>query len=34
MADIFPDIRVPVIAVAWQYAGLPPRDGRPHHHPL
>jgi len=22
--DIFPDIRIPVIAVAWQYAGLPP----------
>jgi len=22
--DIFPDIKVPVIAVAWQYAGLPP----------
>ena len=24
--DIFPDIRVPVIAVAWQYAGLPPAE--------
>jgi multidrug efflux pump subunit AcrB len=24
--DIFPDIRVPVIAVVWQYAGLPPED--------
>ncbi len=24
--DIFPDIRVPVIAVAWQYAGLSPDD--------
>jgi CzcA family heavy metal efflux pump len=24
--DIFPDIRVPVIAVAWQYAGLPPEE--------
>ena len=22
--DIFPNIRVPVIAVAWQYSGLPP----------
>jgi multidrug efflux pump subunit AcrB len=22
--DIFPDIRIPVIAVAWQYTGLPP----------
>ena len=22
--DIFPDIKVPVIAVAWQYSGLPP----------
>jgi CzcA family heavy metal efflux pump len=22
--DIFPEIRIPVIAVAWQYAGLPP----------
>ena len=22
--DIFPEIRVPVIAVAWQYTGLPP----------
>jgi CzcA family heavy metal efflux pump len=25
-ADIFPDIRVPAIAVAWQYAGLSPDD--------
>jgi CzcA family heavy metal efflux pump len=24
--DIFPNIRVPVIAVAWQYAGLPPDE--------
>ncbi|WP_242097539.1 efflux RND transporter permease subunit [Sphingomonas sp. CROZ-RG-20F-R02-07] len=24
--DIFPDIRVPVIAVAWQYSGLAPAD--------
>jgi len=24
--DIFPDIRIPVIAVAWQYAGLNPKD--------
>ncbi|WP_298747927.1 efflux RND transporter permease subunit [uncultured Brevundimonas sp.] len=24
--DIFPDIRVPVIAVAWTYAGLPPQE--------
>jgi len=24
--DMFPDIRVPVIAVAWQYQGLPPED--------
>ncbi|CAN5256317.1 efflux RND transporter permease subunit [soil metagenome] len=24
--DIFPNIRVPVIAVAWQYAGLPPAE--------
>ncbi|CAN5847802.1 efflux RND transporter permease subunit [soil metagenome] len=24
--DIFPNIRIPVIAVAWQYAGLPPED--------
>jgi CzcA family heavy metal efflux pump len=24
--DIFPDIRVPVVAVAWQYAGLPPQE--------
>jgi len=24
--DIFPDIRIPVIAVAWQYAGLSPED--------
>src|ERR1041384_5709590 len=22
--DIFPDIRIPVIGVAWQYTGLPP----------
>jgi multidrug efflux pump subunit AcrB len=24
--DIFPDIRIPVIAVVWQYTGLPPDD--------
>ncbi|MET0238820.1 MAG: efflux RND transporter permease subunit [Sphingobium sp.] len=24
--DIFPNIRIPVIAVAWQYSGLPPED--------
>ncbi|WP_343527082.1 efflux RND transporter permease subunit [Sphingomonas sp.] len=24
--DIFPNIRIPVIAVAWNYAGLPPKD--------
>ena len=24
--DIFPEIRSPVIAVAWQYAGLPPDE--------
>src|SRR4051812_39191216 len=24
--DIFPEIRVPVIAVAWQYAGLSPDE--------
>ena len=24
--DIFPDIRIPVIAVAWNYAGLDPKD--------
>ena len=24
--DIFPEIRIPVIAVAWQYNGLPPDD--------
>ena len=24
--DIFPEIRVPVIAVAWNYAGLPPEE--------
>ncbi|WEK44806.1 MAG: efflux RND transporter permease subunit [Candidatus Sphingomonas colombiensis] len=24
--DIFPNIRIPVIAVAWTYAGLPPED--------
>jgi multidrug efflux pump subunit AcrB len=22
--DIFPDIRIPVISVVWQYTGLPP----------
>ena len=24
--DIFPDIRIPVIAAVWTYRGLPPRD--------
>ena len=24
--DIFPNIRIPVVAVVWQYAGLPPAD--------
>ncbi len=24
--DIFPEIRIPVIAIAWTYAGLPPED--------
>lgn len=24
--DIFPEIRIPIIAVAWQYKGLPPDD--------
>lgn len=24
--DIFPEIRIPVIAVAWSYSGLPPQD--------
>jgi multidrug efflux pump subunit AcrB len=24
--DIFPDIRIPVVAVAWQYTGLPPDE--------
>ena len=24
--DIFPEINIPVIAVAWQYAGLNPKD--------
>ena len=24
--DIFPNIRIPVVAVAWQYAGLSPED--------
>src|SRR5215469_7469419 len=24
--DIFPDIRIPVIGVVWQYTGLPPDD--------
>src|SRR5579872_6291864 len=24
--DIFPNIGIPVVAVAWQYAGLPPQD--------
>jgi multidrug efflux pump subunit AcrB len=24
--DIFPDIKIPVIAVVWTYRGLPPED--------
>jgi len=24
--DIFPEIRIPVVAVAWNYAGMPPED--------
>ncbi|MCH8686544.1 efflux RND transporter permease subunit [Pedomonas mirosovicensis] len=24
--DIFPDIKIPVVAVAWKYTGLPPQD--------
>jgi len=24
--DIFPNIRIPVVAVAWQYSGMPPED--------
>ena len=24
--DIFPEIRIPVIAIAWQYGGMPPED--------
>jgi multidrug efflux pump subunit AcrB len=24
--DIFPDIKIPVIAVVWSYRGLPPED--------
>ena len=31
--DIFPDIRIPVVAIVWQYTGLAAgADGRPHHH--
>ncbi len=31
--DIFPDIRIPVIGVVWQYTGLPPDQmAGPHHH--
>ena len=31
--DIFPEIRIPVIAVAWQYTGLPPDEVvKPVHH--
>ena len=31
--DIFPDIRIPVIGVVWQYTGLPPDQmSGPHHH--
>ena len=31
--DIFPDIRIPVIGVVWQYTGLPPdqMSGTYHH---
>ena len=33
--DIFPNINIPVVAVAWQYTGPQSgRDGRPAHHPL
>ena len=33
--DIFPNIRIPVIAVAWQYAGLPAGGhGEPHRQPI
>ena len=32
--DIFPEIRIPVIAVIWQYTGTAARpDGRPHRRP-
>ncbi|MGH8455514.1 MAG: efflux RND transporter permease subunit, partial [Stenotrophobium sp.] len=24
--DIFPNIRIPVVAVVWRYTGLPPED--------
>jgi multidrug efflux pump subunit AcrB len=27
--DIFPEIRIPIIAIIWSYTGLPPTDGRP-----
>jgi hypothetical protein len=31
--DIFPDIKLPVIGVVWNYNGLAAgRDVRPHHH--
>ena len=31
--DIFPDIRIPVIGVVWNYTGLPPDQmAGPHHH--
>src|SRR6266436_8351306 len=33
--DIFPNIDIPVIAVAWQFTGLNPQgDGRADHHPV
>ena len=33
--DIFPDIRIPVIGVAFSvYRPVARRDGRPHHHAL
>ena len=33
--DIFPDIRIPVVAIVWQYTGLAAgADGRAHHLPV
>ena len=29
--DIFPNINIPVIAVAWTYTGLSPEETRAHH---